>query len=547
MVRVRERVNRAVWVHAEDLNRLGDRISALAQFVRHVEPYLEEPTVAPARAVVDHAGSRLALSGAHTVVALAGTTGSGKSSLFNALAGAPLSPSGLRRPTTGIAHGAVFSATGDAADALLDWLGVGIRHASDADPSLNGLVLLDLPDIDSVVRGHGVEADRLLELVDLVVWVLDPQKYADLSVHRRYRETFQHHSAITVVAMNQADRLSPEDLPRCLSDLGGILRADGLVDVPVLATSTVDGPGIDALRSVLARAVSTRIASLQRLSADVSAVTERLGPLMQPVPADTDVAGPPVQRALAAAAGIPTVTDSARRSYVYRAVGHTGWPVTRWRRRLRGDPLRRLRLAGARRGQSTGASALPPPSSAARAHVALATRNLGEAAGRGLQPPWPDVLRDVARSRADDVVDALDVAVVRTELGQADTPLWWWMVGLVQLLLLGVAAAGLVWLGVRWAFFALALPALPLPVVGRVAVPTLMFVGGLLAGLVLAWLARVVVAVAARRHATRTRRALTRSVDAVADELVLGAVAQVRADYLAARDALASAAAPLRR
>jgi hypothetical protein len=285
---------------------------------------------------------------------------------------------------------------------------------------------------------------------------------------------------------------------------------------------------------------------MQRLSADVSAVTERLAPLMQPVPADIDPSGPSVQRALAAAAGIPTVTAAARRSYVYRAVGHTGWPVTRWLRRLRGDPLRRLRLAGAR-GEPIGASALPSPSPAARAHVALATRDLGEAAGRGLQPPWPDVMRDVARSRAGDVVDALDVAVVRSNRGQADTPLWWWTVGLVQLLLLGVAVAGLVWLGVRWAFFTLALPALPLPAVGRVAVPTLMFVGGLLAGLVLAWLARIVVAVAARRHATRTRRALTRSVDAVADELVLGPVAQVRADYLAARDALATAVAPPRR
>jgi hypothetical protein len=547
MVRLRERMQRADRVHAEDLSRLGDRVGALAQFVRHVEPYLEESTVQPARAVVDRAGSRLTLSGAHTVVALAGTTGSGKSSLFNALAGAPLSPAGLRRPTTGIAHGAVFSATGDAAAALLDWLGVGIRHASDVDPSLNGLVLLDLPDIDSVLRGHGIEADRLLELVDLVVWVLDPQKYADLSLHRRYRETFQHHAAITVVALNQADRLAPDDLRRCLSDLGGILRADGLADVPVLATSTVDEPGIEPVRGVLARAVSTRVAAMQRLSADVSAVTERLGPLMQPVPADTDLAGPPVQRALAAAAGVPTVTDAARRSYVYRAVGRTGWPVTRWLRRLRGDPLRRLRLAKARRDEPTGASALPPPSPAARAHVALATRDLGERAGQGLQPPWPDVMRDAARSRADDVVDALDVAVVRTDLRQARTPLWWHTVGLVQVLLLGVAVAGLVWLGVRWAFFALALPTLPLPAVGRVAVPTLMFAGGLLVGLVLAWLARVVIVVAARRHATQTRRALTRSVDAIADELVLGPVAQVRADYLTARAALATAAAPPRR
>ena len=43
-----------------------------------------------ARSLVDRAGERLRLSGEHTVVALAGSTGSGKSSIFNALAGSNL-------------------------------------------------------------------------------------------------------------------------------------------------------------------------------------------------------------------------------------------------------------------------------------------------------------------------------------------------------------------------------------------------------------------------------------------------------------------------
>ena len=83
------------------------------------------------------AGGRLALSGAHTVVALAGTTGSGKSSLFNALAGAPLSPAGLRRPTTGTAHAVVFAQPGTeaAAGSLLDWLGVGVRFTVADEPA----------------------------------------------------------------------------------------------------------------------------------------------------------------------------------------------------------------------------------------------------------------------------------------------------------------------------------------------------------------------------------------------------------------------------
>ena len=38
-------------------------------------------------------------------MALAGATGSGKSSLFNALLGEEVSAPGVRRPTTGTAHG----------------------------------------------------------------------------------------------------------------------------------------------------------------------------------------------------------------------------------------------------------------------------------------------------------------------------------------------------------------------------------------------------------------------------------------------------------
>jgi hypothetical protein len=45
-----------------------------------------------ADAVLKRAGERLRLSSSHTVVALAGGTGSGKSTLFNALSGAAFSP-----------------------------------------------------------------------------------------------------------------------------------------------------------------------------------------------------------------------------------------------------------------------------------------------------------------------------------------------------------------------------------------------------------------------------------------------------------------------
>ncbi|HET8659364.1 MAG TPA: GTPase, partial [Micromonosporaceae bacterium] len=201
-----------------DLDELLERMGALQRFLAAVDGHLPEERLVPARTMVERAAQRLALSRDHTVVALAGATGSGKSSLFNALARLELSPVGVRRPTTGVTHSCVWGPPG-AATAMLDWLGVLPRHRfnreslldGDDEAKLRGLVLLDLPDFDSVELAHRAEVDRLLGLVDLVVWVLDPQKYADKLVHESYLRQFHQHKDITLVALNHADRLTPPD------------------------------------------------------------------------------------------------------------------------------------------------------------------------------------------------------------------------------------------------------------------------------------------------------------------------------------------------
>ncbi len=189
------------------------------------------------------------LSADHTVVALAGATGSGKSSLFNALTRLDIATVGARRPTTSVASACVWGAEG--ADALLEWLGVPRQHrvsresALDAgDDDLHGLVLLDLPDHDSTEVAHRLEVDRLVELVDVLVWVTDPQKYADAAMHRRYLARLAGHDAVVVVVLNHADRLAPKELIACLRDLERLLVADGLTGVEVVATSAATGDGV---------------------------------------------------------------------------------------------------------------------------------------------------------------------------------------------------------------------------------------------------------------------------------------------------------------
>ena len=63
-------------------------------------------------------------------------------------------------------------------------------------------MLLDLPDFDSVEHAHRLEVDRLIELVDLVVWVVDPQKYADAALHDRYLRPLAGHAGVMLVVLN---------------------------------------------------------------------------------------------------------------------------------------------------------------------------------------------------------------------------------------------------------------------------------------------------------------------------------------------------------
>src|SRR4051812_34810716 len=266
-----------------DAEELVQRLDALAKFLRLVDPYLPDADLVAAHTLVERAGTRLALSRDHTVVALAGSTGSGKSSLFNALARLKLSPVGVRRPTTGVAHACVWGPL-EPANQLLDWIGVlprqrFIRESAldgDDEAALRGLVLLDLPDFDSIERGHRLEVDRLLGLVDQVVWVVDPQKYGDRILHNAYLKQFRAHGDITIVVLNQADRLSTQDTEVVLTDLKRLLDEDGLGTAPVLATSAKQPGMLTELRERLEKTVAERQAALRRLSGDIDQVSEHL-------------------------------------------------------------------------------------------------------------------------------------------------------------------------------------------------------------------------------------------------------------------------------
>ncbi|MCW2639569.1 MAG: putative transporter, partial [Dactylosporangium sp.] len=162
--------------------------------------------------------------------------------------------------------------------------------------------------------------------------------------------------------------------------------------------------------------------------------------------------------------------------------------------------------------------------------------------GAGLPDPWPAALLAAARSRAGDLPDALDTAVARTDLGMVHRPLWWRLVGALQWLAALAALAGLLWLAVRYTFFALALPELPGPHVGRVPLATVLLLGGLLAGLLMSIVVRPLIRFGARRAGARVRTRLHTAVREVGREMVVAPVREVLHAYAEARTALRAAA-----
>ena len=530
---------------------LGERVAALRRAVDAAAGRGDAEVLAEADEVVRRAGERVAFDGEFTVVALAGATGSGKSSLFNAVTGTELAQTAVRRPTTSKAMGVAWGSS--LPHELLDWLDIPRRHliAAPPDDPLAKLVLLDLPDHDSTELSHRHAVDALVERVDALVWVVDPQKYADGALHDRYLKPLAPYADLMLVLLNQADRLRPEELDHCVTDLRRLLDSEGLRSTPVMVTSAVRGTGIPELHAMLARTVADKQASVRRLQTDVAVAAARLaddlgaggrspgrsrsaGHLSKEARAD-------LSAALAEAAGVPTVVEGVFKAWMKRGKAATGWPFLSWIGRLRPDPLKRLRLELPAGSAEIGRTALPKATPVQQARVEGALRSLTDAASAGLPKGWTRAVSQAAHTNQARLPARLDTAIAATDLRTRRGSWWWGVFLLLQWILVAAVLTGGLWHLYSWLGPLWRLPQLPEAVWRGTPVPTWLLGGGVLGGLLLALLGRIFVRIGAGWRARTAEKSLRAAIAAVTAEQVIGPVQAELDRYATAVEAVTEA------
>jgi energy-coupling factor transporter ATP-binding protein EcfA2 len=511
---------------------LRSRLDALRELVGLSRARLDSRTLAEAGQVLDEAAARRRLSGQHTVVAIAGATGSGKSQLFNSLAGVAISETGVRRPTTAAPIACSWS---DGSASLIERLGIPPRlrrrpvQSAEAEAQLRGLVLVDLPDHDSAAVQHREHVDRILALVDAVIWVVDPEKYADAILHERYLRPMAGHAEVMFVVLNQIDRLPGEAAEQVLDDLRRLLDEDGIAlgeygepGATVLALSALTGDGVGELREVLGQFVAERGAPARRIAADVDAAAWRLRPVYATGRRTglSEEARDDFAARLADAVGATAAGEAAERAWLRNANRACGTP---W--------LRLWRWYQDRREPATGRLPLraqPDEEATARQRVEQAVRTLADRASAGLPAPWAQAVREAAVRGSQGLPEALDELTARAGLppGRPPRPGWWPVAVLAQASMTLLQVVGGLWLVGQ--------------IVGVMApnlgVPVLLMVAGIIGGPLVEWSCRMAARGPARRYGVEAERRLREAASGCGRARVLDPVAAELLRYREVRE-----------
>ncbi|WP_049354569.1 GTPase [Rothia mucilaginosa] len=593
-------------------------VASLKEAIGYGEGRVPETVLLDAAETLERLSQRRELSTEHTVIGFFGATGSGKSTLFNAIAGQNIAISAPTRPTTSTVQAAIWEAEGS--EELLDWLGIDKRvypqtqalategettegneaggnnkvaggvtapnAVTEPAPGLfnrirravggrgemrtrtGGLILLDMPDFDSVTTTNRDLAARMMRYVDVLVWVVDPQKYADAVIHRDFMVPLAASGAQALCVLNQADKLAPAEVPAVLASLTRLLQAEGTeahLLAPPIAVSARTGEGVDVLRDLLAQVAAAKSLSLQRTDAQLHATASQLrtyaggeGTVLAGAYA-LDAEQKLVQSCYTSSHA-EQVLQAATASYRRAAGQHTGWILTRWMSRLKADPLRRLHLGQQDEKKSESkaekfagmlgpdsenapelvASSLPPLSAAQKAGMANAVRQYSKQMANRIDEPWKRSMKEAALSREAELPDLLERDMVRIDYGLGRTRAPWVIFNALQWIALLSALVGVAWLTLisGMAYLQIQLPPAPTPEGSPVPLPTLLLLLGVLLGIASAGVGRLLTAMGSRYYARKLRGRLQTGVEKAVQTCVVAPIQQEAKRLNAYRKAL---------
>jgi predicted GTPase len=211
-----------------DLDRLGDEVAAAGFGLQSAE---QEERRARRDELVGVVRSylipRLGDPEAPLLVAVAGPTGSGKSTIVNSLADREVSRPGPLRPTT---RQPVVWAHPDHAERYQQIGSVATKVVTDIHPLLSDLTIVDTPDIDSYVADHRLVTLEILAHADVVVFLTSAQRYAD-AVPWEVLAGIDRRGSVTLYVLNRLSRRSSG----AVSDYSALLRRRGLAFEEVFA------------------------------------------------------------------------------------------------------------------------------------------------------------------------------------------------------------------------------------------------------------------------------------------------------------------------
>jgi translation elongation factor EF-G len=143
---------------------------------------------------------------------------------------------------------------------------------------LDRTVFVDLPDFDSTFRDHRLIVDSVLSVVDAVVWVLDPEKYADRLVHESFLTPLNRYEDQMIFALNQVDRLADHEAD-VVGSLRSQLHADGYQNPLIVTTVAAANEATDLSTGDLEDAIESRLdlkqSAVARLAVDMKIEANR--------------------------------------------------------------------------------------------------------------------------------------------------------------------------------------------------------------------------------------------------------------------------------